>query len=134
MNHDTNFGAKKGIYKVSEVKKMLNQMETISYIEKRISCSYRQILEIYIMSFCVSWKFSVFGRTRFLNHNDKISVLLWQHITRNALSHLTLFVLQFCVKNNITVAKHPFQLPDLAPINFFLFSKLKFVLTAMVEG
>jgi len=43
-------------------------------------------------------------------------------------THNALSVKQFLVSNNTVVLAHPSYLPDLAPCEFFLFPKIKFML------
>jgi hypothetical protein len=43
----------------------------------------------------------------------------------NAPSHNTTIVKQFLAKRNATVLDHPPHLPDLAPVAYFLFPKVK---------
>ncbi|KAM0734110.1 Mariner Mos1 transposase [Formica fusca] len=52
----------------------------------------------------------------------------WCLLHDNAPSHNVIIVRQFLAKNQICVLDHPPYSPDLAPCDFFLFSKLKLVL------
>ena len=52
----------------------------------------------------------------------------WLFHHDNAPAHDVLEIWEFLAKNNIAVLEQPPYSPDLAPCNFFLFSKLKEVM------
>ena len=49
----------------------------------------------------------------------------WVFHQNNAPAHNTLSVKTFLTKHKLTVLEHPLYSPDLAPCDFFLFSKIK---------
>ena len=49
----------------------------------------------------------------------------WSLLHNNALSHTSLIVRQFLARNQVCVLNHLPYSPDLAPCDFYLFSKLK---------
>ena len=49
----------------------------------------------------------------------------WFFLHNNTLSHNTAIVKQFLAQRKVTVLDHPPYLPDLAPADYFLFSKVK---------
>ena len=49
----------------------------------------------------------------------------WVLYHDNAPAHSSFLVCNFLAKNKITIVPQPFYSPDLAPVDFFLFPKLK---------
>jgi hypothetical protein len=53
----------------------------------------------------------------------------WFLLSDNAPVHRSVFVKDFSTKNNVTTQEHPPQSPDLAPVDLYLFLRLKSALT-----
>jgi hypothetical protein len=55
----------------------------------------------------------------------KWSTISWFLLHENAPAHQSVVVKNFLAKNNVTTLEHPPYSPDLAPVDFYMFPRLK---------
>jgi hypothetical protein len=55
----------------------------------------------------------------------KWSTISWFLLHENAPAHQSVVVKNFLAKNNVTTLEHPAYSPDLAPVDFYMFPRLK---------